>query len=204
MLDIPLQEVIDAHTDALTAHAEGFLPMIRFLLLQRSGLVSPDRLAIAMHWTPSEGEAFLHASGLVIDDRGTIQTVAGSGCALDTLLFSMLTGHATPVVRTCPATGKQIRLTVTPQGIEDLDPQCVVLSLRLPSLETNAWNAGETICAYGHFFVDQEHASTWPGLHSEAVLLSVEDAVHLAREIANTARRYAEKTQVGHGKEGNL
>src|SRR5712691_7695990 len=196
MLDIPLQEVITAHTDALAASASGFLPMIRFLLLQSSGPVSPDRLATAMHWTPSEVEAFLHASGLVIDDRGNIQTVAGSGCALDTLLFSMLTGHSTRVVRICPATGKQILLTVTPQGIEDLDPQGAVLSLRLPSRETSASNAQETICSYGHFFVDREHASTWPGLHPEAVPLPVEDAIHLAREIANAARRYAEKTQV--------
>jgi hypothetical protein len=196
MLDIPLQEIIIAHTNALAAHAQEFLPTIRLLLLQGSGPVSPDRLATAMHWTPSEEEAFLHASGLVIDDRGTIQTVAGSGCALDTLLFSMLTGHSTRVVRTCPATGKQIRLTMTPQGIEDLDPQGAVLSLRLPGRETSASNAGETICAYGHFFVDREHASAWPSLHAEAVLLSVEDAVHLASALANAARRYAEKTQV--------
>ena len=198
MLDIPFQEVITAHTDALAASspASGFLPMIRFLLLQSSGPVSPDRLATAMHWTPSEVEAFLHASGLVLDDRGNIQTVAGSGCALDTLLFSMLTGHSTRVVRTCPATGKEIRLTVTPRGIEDLDPPGVVLSLRLPGPATNARNAEETICAYGHFFVDREHASAWPGLHPEAVLLPVEDAVHLASALANAARRYAEKTQV--------
>ncbi len=196
MVNIPLQEVITAHTDALAAPASGFLPMIRFLLLQSSGPVSPDRLATAMHWTPSEVEAFLHASGLVIDDRGTIQTVAGSGCALDTLLFSMLTGHSTRVVRTCPATGKQIRLTVTPQGTLDLDPQGAVLSLLLPSRETSASNAQETICSYGHFFVDQEHASPWPGLHPEAVLLSIEDAAHLASALANAARRYAEKTRV--------
>jgi hypothetical protein len=196
MVHIPLQEVIIAHTDALAAHSEGFLPMICFLLLQRSGPVSPDRLATAMHWTPSEVEAFLHASGLVLDDRGTLQTVAGSGCALDTLLFSMLTGHATRVVRTCPATGKQIRLTVTDAGTLDLDPQGAVLSLRLPGPATNASNAGETICAYGHFFVDREHASAWPDLHPEAVLLSVEDAVTLASALATAARRYAEKTQV--------
>ncbi len=196
MRDIPLQDIIIAHTDALAAHAEEFLPTIHLLLLQGSGPVSPERLANAMHATHSEVEAFLHSSGRVLDAEGNIQTVAGSGCALDTLLFSMLTGHATHVVSTCPATGKEIRLTVTPQGIEDLDPQGAVLSLRLPSRETNAWNAEETICAYGHFFVDQKHASTWPGLHSEAVLLSVEDAVHLASALANAARRYAEKTQV--------
>src|SRR5258708_4905652 len=196
MIDGPVQHVITAHTDALAVSAEGFLPMIRFLLLQRSGPVSPDRLATAMHWTPSEVEAFLHVSDFVIDDRGALQAVAGSGCALDTLLFSMLTGHATHVVRICPATEKQICLTVTGAGIEDLDPQSAVLSLRLPSRETNASNAQETICSYGHFFVDREHASTWPGLHPQAVLLSIEDAVQLASALAHAARSYAEKTPI--------
>jgi hypothetical protein len=108
----------------------------------------------------------------------------------------MLTGHATHVVRICPATEKQICLTVTGAGIEDLDPQSAVLSLRLPSRETNASNAQETICSYGHFFVDREHASTWPGLHPQAVLLSIEDAVQLASALAHAARRYAEKTHI--------
>ena len=196
MLDIPLQDIITAHTDALAAHAEEFLPTIRLLLLQGSGPVSPERLANAMHSTRAEVEAFLQSSDRVVEASGNIQTVTGSGCALDTLLFSMLTGHSTRVVSICPATGKEIRLIVTPQGTEDLDPQGAVISLRLPSPETSASNAGETICAYGHFFVDREHASTWSGLHPEAVLLSVEDAVPLAREIANAARRYAEKMEV--------
>jgi len=108
----------------------------------------------------------------------------------------MLTGHAARVVRTCKASGKEIRLTVTPQGIEDLDPKAAVLSLRLPSLETNASNAQASICAYGHYFVDRETASSWPGLHPEAVLLSVEDAAHLAHELANASRRHAEKAMI--------
>ncbi len=196
MFDIPLQEVITAHIEALAAHAQEFLPTIRQLLLQGSGPVSPERFANATHPPPSEVEAFLHTSGHVVDDRGTIETTAGAGCALDTLLAPMLTGRVTRVVSTCPATGKAIGLTVTSERIEDLDPKGTVLSLRLPDSETGAGDVQETICAYGHFFVDREHASSWPGLHPEAVLLSVEDAAHLAREIANAARGYAEKAEI--------
>ncbi len=76
-----------------------------------------------------------------------------------------------------------------------LHPKDAVLSLRLLDRETNTSNAQTTICAYRHFFVDRKAASTWPDLHPEAVLLSVEDAVHLAREIASVARRYAEKEE---------
>src|SRR5258708_8442094 len=101
-------------------------------------------------------------------------------------------GHAARVISSCPATGRQIRLTVTPQGIADLDPQAAVVSLLLPGEVTNACNAQATICAYGHFFVDREHASIWPDLHPEAVLLSIEDAAHLSREIAHGARSVLE------------
>ncbi len=209
MLDISLQEIITAHTDALAAHAEEFLPLIRLLFLLGKGPVSPEQLATAMHSTRSEVEAFLQSSNLVVAPSGTIhlppglhqihldgETFTMAGCALDTLLFPLLIGRSARVVSTCPATGKEIRLTVTPERIEDLDPRGAVVSLRLPGETTSAWNARETICAYGHFFVDREHASIWSALHPEAVLLSVEEAAHLAREIANDARRYAEKTEV--------
>ena len=190
-----LHEIITAHTDALAVHAEEFLPTIRLLLLQGAGPVSPERLATTMHWTPLEVEAFLHSSGLMIDAEGDIQIGAGSGCALDTLLAPMLTGQAARVVSTCQASGKPIHLTATPHGVEDLDPEGAVLSLRLPSSETSASNAPATICAYGHFFVDREAASTWPGLHPEAVLLSVGDAARLAQALASATRRYAEKAE---------
>src|SRR5262249_28828746 len=109
----------------------------------------------------------------------------------------MLRGRWARVAATCPATGKPIRLTVTPQGgIEDLDPPGAVVSLRLPDPDTSAGNAQDTICAYGHLFADREHASGWPALHPRPGLFVVADAARLAREIAAAARRYAETTTV--------
>ena len=208
MVDIPLQEIITAHTDALEANYEGFLPLIRLLQLVGEGAsVSPEQLATATHLTSEEIEAFLQSTDLVADRGGSIDLSPGPhlvhlekktltvACALDALLFPMLIGRSARVVSTCPATEKEIRLTVTPERIEDVDPTSTVLSLLLPGETTSACNARETICAYGHFFADRAHASTWPGLHSEAVLLSVEDAAHLARELASAARRYMEKAE---------
>ncbi len=208
MLDIPLQDIIDAHIDAAAQmQEESFLALLQFLPLRGSGPVDPKRLSTALRRTLPEMEPLLQSSGLVVGPDGYIHLSSGphqihlngetlSGwCALDTLLFPLLMGHAARVVSTCPATGRQIRLTVTPQGIADLDPQAAVVSLLLPGEVTNACNAQATICAYGHFFVDRAHASIWPDLHPEAVLLSVEDAAHLAREIAHVARRYVEKAE---------
>lgn len=123
------------------------------------------------------------------------EEILSGWCALDTLLFPLLMGRVARVASTCPATGRPIRLTVTPQGVADLEPRTAVISLLLPEEAINVCNAQETICAYGHFFVDQETASTWPDLHPEALLLSVADAFSLAREIANASREDAKTAE---------
>lgn len=209
MRDIPLQDIITAHTAAAaTDQFDEFLPLVRFLRLRGSGPVALERLATALRRSPTEVEALLQSSGLVVGPDGNIhlppgphqislneETLTMAGCALDTLLFPLLMEHAARVISTCPATGRPIRLTVTEQGIVDLDPASAVVSLCLPDETTNAGNAEATICAYGHFFVDREHASAWPDLHPEAVLLSVADAARVAREIAYVSRRYTEKAE---------
>src|SRR5690348_8093608 len=119
MRDIPLHVIITAHTDLLAAQAKEFLPMIRLLLLLGEGPISTERLAAMMQWTPAEAEAFLHAAGLVVDAEGQVQTVAGAGCALDTLFVPMLTGQSASIAATCPATGREIRLKATLDGIAD-------------------------------------------------------------------------------------
>jgi alkylmercury lyase len=196
MRELPLQDIVTAHTDALVAHAEEFLPMIRYLLLLGDGPVTPERLASVLRWTPPQAEAFLQASGLTVDDEGDLQMWDGAGCALDRLLAPMLTGRSARVVSRCPASGRPIHLTVTPQGVDDLDPPETVASLMLPGSETRAETIESTICAYGHFFVDRVRAARWPRLHREALLLSVTDATHLARAIANAARKFAGTAQI--------
>ena len=195
MKGLSLPDIIAAHTRTLVDHLEEFLPLIRLLLLLGEGPISLEQVATMMHWTPQQVEEILQVWGLVVDAEGVMQTGASAGCALDALLVPLLSGRSSQVSATCPATGKLIRLTVTKDGIQDLEPTSAVLSLRLPGEATTADNVQATICAYGHFFVDREHASTWPGLYPEAVLLSVEEAAHLARAIAEAACGYAAEVQ---------
>src|SRR5262245_14544810 len=96
----------------------------------------------------------------------------------------------------CPASGRPVRLTATPQGVDDLNPPGAVASLRLPGPTTRTETVQRAICAYGHFFVDRERAANWPCLRPEALLLSVADADHLARAIADAAREYAQRAQI--------
>jgi alkylmercury lyase len=208
MLQIPMQEIITAHTDTLSNHYEEFVLLIRLLrLLGEETSVSPEHLVTATHHTRAEVEAFLQSTDLVVCRDGTIDLSPDPhlmqlekktlivACALDTLVYPVLLGRWAHVLSTCPATGRQIRLTVTPERIEDLDPANAVISLRMPGPETNVCNVRETVCHYGHFFVDREHASTWPGLHPEVVLLSIEEGAQLAHEIASAACTYMDKVE---------
>jgi len=112
-------------------------------------------------------------------------------CALDTFAFPALLGRAARVISSCPVTGRQIRLTVTPETIVDLEPASAVVSVHLPGEETNICSVQEDICNDGLFFVSHDVASTWPSLHPKAVLLSVEEAAELGRVLARAIRSIA-------------
>jgi alkylmercury lyase len=88
------------------------------------------------------------------------------------------------VVSTCPATGKQIRLTETPEAIVNLEPTSAVISARSPGEAADPCKVREGFCLQGHFFASRDVAASWPSLHPQAVLLSVEEAAELGREMA--------------------
>ena len=190
-----LQDAVKAHTDFLAAHPEQFrlsLPLWR--LLAEGKPIEPEQLATVSHRSLKEIQALLQSSDMRVDQEGNIlafglslqptphqfhlgEQALYTWCALDALAFPPLLGRAARVISTCPATGTEIRLTVTPERIERLEPTSAVVSVRLPREETD-------LCNDGYFFVSHEVASTWPSLHPQAVLLSVEEAGELGRELA--------------------
>ena len=197
-----LQDAVKAHTDFLAAHPEQFrlsLPLWR--LLAEGKPIEPEQLATVSHRSLKEIQALLQSSDMRVDQEGNIlafglslqptphqfhlgEQALYTWCALDALAFPPLLGRAARVISTCPATGTEIRLTVTPERIERLEPTSAVVSVRLPGEETDLCNVQEDICNDGYFFVSHEVASTWPSLHPQAVLLSVEEAGELGRELA--------------------
>jgi alkylmercury lyase len=158
--------------------------------------------------TLKEIQAFLHSSDVRVDQEGHIiglglsfqptqhqfhldEKTLYTWCALDTLAFPALLGRTARVISSCPATGQEIHLTVTPQGIADLSPAGAVVSVRLPGEDTDICHVQEDICNDGYFFVSREVASTWPSLHPKAVLLSLEEAAELGQVLASAIRSIA-------------
>lgn len=202
MLQLTLQEIIKTHADFLALHQEEFRLLFHLQRLLARGMpVSPEQLATVSHRSPEEIQALFQSSNTEFDQEGNIvgfglslqptphqfhlgeKTLYG-WCALDTLAFPALLGRTARVVSSCPATGADIRLTVTPERIEHLEPVSAVISARLAGADTDFCDVRGVICNYGHFFVSREVASAWPSLHPQAVLLPVEEAAELGRELA--------------------
>jgi alkylmercury lyase len=167
-----------------------------------------QELASTSHRPLQEIQAFLHTSDVRVDQEGNIiglglsfqptrhqfhlgEQTLYTWCALDTLAFPALLGRMARVISSCPVTGQEIRLTVTPEVIADLEPAGAVVSVHLPGEDTDICHVHEDICNDGFFFVSREVASTWPSLHPKAVVLSVEEAAQLGRAFASTLRSLA-------------
>ncbi len=197
-----LQRTLKAHVDFFTAHAEQFRLLPSLLrLIARGKPVAPEELASSSHYALNEIQAWLHSSDAQLDQAGHLigyglsllptphqfhlgEQALYAWCAFDTLIFPPLLKRSARVISTCPVTGTEIRLTVTPEAIVDLSTASAALSIRLPGEDTNACNLQEDICNAGFFFASRDVASTQGFLHQGAVLLSVEEAAQVAREFA--------------------
>jgi len=201
-----LQQAIKAHEDFVAAYPEQFrLSLPLWQLLTEGKPVSPEELATESHRPLEEVQAFLHTSDVRVDQEGHIigmglsfqptrhhfhldEKTLYTWCALDTLAFPALLGRTARVISTCPVTGQEIRLTVTPEGILDLSPASAVVSVHLPGEETDLCHVQEDICNDGFFFVSREVASAWPSLHPKAVLLDVKEAAQVGLVMAHAIR----------------
>lgn len=106
-------------------------------------------------------------------------------CALDTLFLPGLIGQTAQVESVCPVTGAGIRLTITPAGVQFLNPAGAVLSIVVPGLsgacapEQN--DAGRRpACEAMHFFCSKAVAVQWLATHPDVAILSVDEAWQLA------------------------
>jgi alkylmercury lyase len=107
-------------------------------------------------------------------------------CALDTLFLPGLVGAPAEVISTCPATGTEVRLTITPEGIDSARPAEGVLSVVVPGFSAvckpgQPGGAQGPVCSSMHFFRDRQAASTWLVAQPDLAVLALNEAWELAR-----------------------
>ena len=101
-------------------------------------------------------------------------------CALDTLIFPAILGRTARVTSPCAATGASVRLLVSAEGIDELEPTSAVVSLHL----FEGRDVRNAFCRDVNFFVSQNSAAGWLHTHPGAWVLPVAQAHSLARELA--------------------
>ena len=105
-------------------------------------------------------------------------------CAFDTLFLPQVLKKRAQVESTCPVSGRQVHLTVTPNGIDNCSPQAAFVSLVTPDASQLKGKLKATFCCHVHFFASEDAASTWLSKHENAVVLPVVEAFELAQAFA--------------------
>jgi len=102
-------------------------------------------------------------------------------CAFDGLFLPELLDSPGRIVTACPVTRVDIRLTVTPDGVEKTDPDGVVMSFVMPETAGYRADLRGTFCRYVNFFASDQAAAAWLTGNAGAAILSLAEAYALGR-----------------------
>ncbi len=129
--------------------------------------------------------------GLAVRETSHRFEVDGQGlytwCAWDTLFIPAILQRTARIESSCPATGETIRLTVSPNEVESVEPGSTVVSFLAPEASSARENIIGSFCHFVHFFSSSEAGERWTSEHEGTFLLSVDQAFHLGR-MMNEAR----------------
>ena len=171
------------------------LPGLLLGLLAEGRPISPARIAAELDISPDDVTSALEQSTAVeLDKEGNVTGAFGltltptphrlqanchelyAWCALDTLYIPGVIGQTAQVESTCPVTGTKIRLTVTPDGIEALEPAAAVVAIAIPEAPQACHSIRESFCGHVHFLGSREAVSEWSAKNQKTIVLSVDDA----------------------------
>jgi alkylmercury lyase len=85
-----------------------------------------------------------------------------------------------------PESGTLVRLVVTPDGIERVEPQGAVVSFVLPDVDAFATSAGNMMAKFCHFiffFASRQTGERWVAKHPGTFLYSLDAAFTLAKRL---------------------
>ncbi len=108
-------------------------------------------------------------------------------CAWDTLFIAELLNTEAKVYSTCPATKKNIELTISPTQVEAVNSHDVVVSFLKPNINELKDNMTTRFCHFVYFFSNREAGEQWCAEHPDTFLLSLDEAFTLGKQV-NAAR----------------
>jgi len=151
---------------------------------------SPDEVATTLRQLPSlefDQHGNVIGAGLTLrptPHRFTINDrTMFTWCALDALMFPGLIGQTVQVESPCAATGTPVRVKITPNGVEQIEPPQAVVSLVVPEVSADI---RRSFCCYVNFFRSDEAASQWLSEHPGATTVPVREAYELGQRLAES------------------
>lgn len=116
-------------------------------------------------------------------------------CAWDSLFLPALLNKAATVESFCPATKKKIRLAISPETIEQVEPSNAVLSVVVPETGKRTLESVEDIrsmfCCLVHFFSSADAATEWISDKSQNIMiLSIEEGYYLGKLAFEELHKY--------------
>lgn len=114
-------------------------------------------------------------------------------CATDTLLFPVLLNKPAKVETSDPVTGTKIRLAVSPEGVESVEPSTAVLSY---SNYLDAKDVRGTFCNVGHWFASRETGQEYASKHKGVTVLAPDEVRRVLRAVSEKTSAWADREEL--------
>jgi len=167
------------------------VPVSRAMLAQQTGIAiatvsqildswpsvfSDPQGNIVGYWGLAVPDAYKSPHRFTIGDR-----TLSAWCAWDTLFLPQLLGQSADVESISPASGATVRLTVSPERVEQVEPADTQMSFLLPDAADVQRNVVTAFCHFIHFFPSRQSGESWVAQHPGTFLLSIDEASVVAR-----------------------
>lgn len=136
--------------------------------------------------------------GLSLNDHPHHFSVNGLGmstwCALDTLMLPAVLDRTAAIESRSPASGKTVRLRVSPENVEEASPAEAVVSIVIVEPDradtksvAAVWG---TFCHHIFFFASRAEAEQWADGRDDIEILSLDEAFELGKQISGRLLRH--------------
>jgi alkylmercury lyase len=98
-------------------------------------------------------------------------------------IFPVILKQSARVESPCPVSSVIVQLTVTLDGVKDLEPASTVVSIVIPKASEACCDVRGAFCNQVHFFRSSEEASAWLAGHPGAMIFTVDEAYQLGRTL---------------------
>lgn len=149
-----------------------------------------ERRSIKAFVFPDEAGRVLGFGGLAVAPMHHRFEVDGhtlwTWCAWDSLFIPGILGRTAQVESADPETAEVVRLTVSPERIEAVEPRGAVVSFLLPDaaeFDASAGNVMASFCHFVFFFASRQSGERWTSKHEGTFLYSLEEAYGLAKRL---------------------